>query len=109
MDAPEKGSRNSDVHPVRVHIGDVNARRNAQPPEKRRVVILREDNETRQGNILFVQPLLFSNIVNAVSVDTRWSPLHTSSATIAAIVVPTVLGSVRQSPIPQRLGAKVET
>jgi hypothetical protein len=46
--------------------------------------------------LLFAQPLLFSKRVKASFVDTLLSPEQTSRATIAAIVVPTIitLGSV---------------
>ncbi len=38
---------------------------------------------------LLAHPVLFSYMVNAVLVETLRSPLHTSNAIIAAIVVPT--------------------
>ena len=38
---------------------------------------------------LFAHPVLFSNCVNAVFVETLFSPLQTRSATMTAIALPT--------------------
>ncbi len=45
-----------------------------------------------QPNVLFAHPVWFSNLVNAVVVDTLFSPLQTRSATRTAMVLPTVYG-----------------
>jgi len=59
----------AESYPVKVHIGAVNASRNAHP--------------------LFDRPVLFSYIMKASLVDTLLSPEHTSNAMIAATLVPT--------------------
>lgn len=68
-------------------MGAVNARRNAQPS----VAKIDWNTEVRQVklHVLFAQPVLFSKSVNASLVDTLLPPAATSSATIAATLVPT--------------------
>lgn len=73
-------------HPVSVHIGEVNAKRKAQPPI---IHHARWHNLIVIDDILLAQPVLFSKRVKASLVDTLLSPEQTSKAIMAAMVVPT--------------------
>lgn len=74
------------LHPVKVHIGAVNASRNAHPPAGRQ---LHQRHTANVHHLLFDRPVLFSYIMKASLVDTLLSPEHTSNAMIAATLVPT--------------------
>lgn len=68
-------------------MGAANERRKAQPSIMRSGE--RHGWSWQHEGVLLFHPVLFSNDVKAVFVDTFWSPEHTRSATIAPTVAPT--------------------